>query len=181
MTDTDLHAGLLTHDPRALSYLYDHCFAPIARQTRLLGGSEADTFDVFQEAVVILYLNASTGKFQPREDSRLSTYLQGIARNVWYAQRRKASRLVAVAEVDGNPTPRDVHPLPEDDPLHDRIHDLETALATLGDKCRRLLRLFYYEKLSLRRIAELMTYTEQTAKNNKYRCVQRLRAKMGQP
>jgi RNA polymerase sigma factor (sigma-70 family) len=177
MTDADLLAGIANHDPAALSYLYDRYHPPVARQTRKLGGNEADAFDVFQESVTILYLNVRTGKYQPQANAKLSTYLQGIAKNVWRGQQRKQKKLATVVLSEGQePT------LPETDPeLRDRIERVEAALATLGDKCRRLLRLFYFEKLPLRRIAELMTFTEQTAKNSKYRCVQQLRAKLNHP
>ncbi|OAV43435.1 RNA polymerase sigma factor [Lewinella sp. 4G2] len=174
MTDAEIHTGIINHDPATLGYLYEHWFPPIDRQTQALGGTAEDSFDVFQESIVVLYLNASTGKVQPRADSRLSTYLQAVAKNIWRAQTRKNRKL---ATVD---LPPQIEQYPEelDDELYTRVTELEAALANLGEKCRRLLHLFYFEKLSLRRIAEVMTYTEQTAKNNKYRCVQRLRAQL---
>ncbi|HEY0040609.1 MAG TPA: hypothetical protein VGB71_08105, partial [Flavisolibacter sp.] len=45
----------------------------------------------------------------------------------------------------------------------------------LGNNCRELLNRFYFQKESLRTIALAFQWTEATAKNNKYRCLQQLR------
>jgi len=45
----------------------------------------------------------------------------------------------------------------------------------LGDPCRELLNRFYFKKESMREIAAHFSWTEASAKNNKYRCLQRLR------
>ena len=171
MTDQELHAGLLADDRATLKQIYDRYFGQIARHVQANGGGEADALDVFQDSVVALYVNARSGKYTVREDSQLGTYLHGIARNVWRAKQRKASKLATVSLLDGQ---GEAAPS-EDEELLQRVDQLDAAFATLGGKCRRLLRLFYYEKLSLKRIAELMTFTEKTAKNNKYRCMQELR------
>ena len=139
------------------------------------GGDDADALDVFQESVVILYLNCQQKKYEPRTDSRMGTYLYGIGRNVWRARLRKDSKLDTVPLNAAGPEPPGDAP---DEAQLERIERLHIAFANLGANCRRLLRLFYYEKIPLRQIAELMTFTEKTAKNNKYRCMQQLRKSM---
>ena len=48
----------------------------------------------------------------------------------------------------------------------------------LGNQCKELLNRFYFRKESLKDIASYFTWTETKKKNNKYRCIQKLREKV---
>lgn len=50
-----------------------------------------------------------------------------------------------------------------------------TAFENLGQACKDLLTQFYFDKLSLRIIAESLKIEEASAKNKKYRCIQKLK------
>ncbi len=50
----------------------------------------------------------------------------------------------------------------------------QARFAQLGERCQEILRRFYYEKQSMKEIAEVFQLTEASAKNEKYRCMQRL-------
>jgi RNA polymerase sigma factor (sigma-70 family) len=174
MTDREIYEGLKRSDRTVLRHVYRQYFRGVDRYVREHGGGGEDALDVFQDSVVALYLQVQKGTFQLREDGRLGTYLFAIGKNVWRAKWRKRGKLpvvalepdIAVLEVEA------------DDALIGRVEGLQSAFDSLGHRCRRLLRLYYYEKLSLRQIAELMTITERTAKNTKYRCMQTLRSKL---
>ena len=49
------------------------------------------------------------------------------------------------------------------------------AFAKLGSECKELLTKFYFEKASLRDIASELSLGEASARNKKYRCIQKLR------
>ena len=50
----------------------------------------------------------------------------------------------------------------------------KAAFDLLGEKCRQLLILFYFKRNSFREIASLLKFgSEETAKNQKYRCIQK--------
>jgi RNA polymerase sigma factor (sigma-70 family) len=49
------------------------------------------------------------------------------------------------------------------------------AFQVLGEPCKSLLKTFYFEKKSLRDIAETLQIEETTARNKKYRCMEKLR------
>jgi RNA polymerase sigma factor (sigma-70 family) len=174
MTDREIYEGIARSDRTVLRQVYQRYFRGVDRYVREHGGGQEDALDVFQDSVVALYLQVQKGTFQLREDGHLGTYLLAIGKNVWRAKWRKRGKLPVVALEDNVAVPE----AEADDALNERVDGLRAAFDALGPKCRRLLRLYYYEKLSLRRIAELMTITEKTAKNSKYRCMQTLRSKL---
>ena len=55
-------------------------------------------------------------------------------------------------------------------------HDLQEQIANLGERCFGLLKLYYFEKLSMRSIAEAMGFgSDRSAKTQKYKCLERAR------
>ena len=54
------------------------------------------------------------------------------------------------------------------------------AFKKLGKECKELLEVFYFEKKSLREIAAQFNIGEASARNKKYRCIQKLRSLTGQ-
>jgi len=54
-------------------------------------------------------------------------------------------------------------------------------LQELGESCKKILELFYYENLSMKEIVSQMHYeNEQVVRNKKYKCLQQLTDKMKQ-
>ena len=47
--------------------------------------------------------------------------------------------------------------------------------AAMGNPCKEVLKQFYFLKQTMAQIASNFSWTEATAKNNKYRCLQKLR------
>jgi hypothetical protein len=45
----------------------------------------------------------------------------------------------------------------------------------MGEPCKGLLQRFYFQKHTIKQIASHFSWTDATAKNNKYRCIQKLR------
>ncbi|RYD82846.1 MAG: sigma-70 family RNA polymerase sigma factor [Sphingobacteriales bacterium] len=65
----------------------------------------------------------------------------------------------------------------EDEPAEETkdIAQVAENFKKLGANCRQLLTDFYFKKESLRTIAANFKWTEATAKNNKYRCIEKLK------
>lgn len=60
------------------------------------------------------------------------------------------------------------------------IMKIKEQFKKLGSTCREVLIRFYYRKESLRLIAGHFDWSEATARNNKYRCLQQLREHLKQ-
>lgn len=136
-------------------------------------GSEDDAKDIYQEAFVAAWRNIQLDKFMPQNETSLGGYIYRIARNKWLDQLRsvKYKKTIALAEEDR--AFAEEQETAEDDSAY--IEAVKTNYRLLGDQCKKLLNLFYFEKESMREIAVHFSWTEASAKNNKYRCLQKLR------
>ncbi|MBK9255290.1 MAG: sigma-70 family RNA polymerase sigma factor [Saprospiraceae bacterium] len=136
-----------------------------------------DASDVFQLSVVILYDNVITGKL-----TELSTdvkkYLYGIARNKSLELYREKKRLniqdsnLLMNRYVQMENDSDIH---EKEILENQISKMINCLHIMGDPCRSVLQLFYFNNMSMEEISYLMGYKNaDTVKNQKYKCLKRL-------
>ncbi|NNE30451.1 MAG: sigma-70 family RNA polymerase sigma factor [Saprospiraceae bacterium] len=125
--------------------------------------------EIYHDSFATMVTNVKKGKLTELSSS-LKTYLFSIGRNKFLEQNRKSSRvlrIVAEESLVANPT------TVRDD---SQIIKLRSALHSLGDPCSKLLKLFYYQKASMQEIAIQLGYkNSQTAKNQKYKCIKRLK------
>jgi RNA polymerase sigma factor (sigma-70 family) len=173
VTDQELFDGIARKDNRAFSVLYQQQRGKILAMVQRNNGTPDDALDVFQEGVIVLWTNITQGKFQLTDKARLSTYLYALCRNQWISRLRKKKELYSLDDEETREVADEVEAL---EAAHERIDFLHQKLQELSEACRLLLRLFYYRKASMQEIADELDLTEATAKNNKYRCMQRLRA-----
>jgi DNA-directed RNA polymerase specialized sigma24 family protein len=61
------------------------------------------------------------------------------------------------------------------DEKENQLKKIEDSFKNLGESCKELLTRFYYKKESMSMIAKAFDWTAATARNNKYRCIQRLK------
>ena len=128
--------------------------------------------EVYQSSILILYKNVVDDKFQG--NSSVKTYLFGIGRNQ-LLRTRKEEQKFSNAILDN--VMDDVHEEKESKELYEaNLEAVHKSLQSLGDPCKKLLELSYFHKKSMREISEHLGYkNEDTAKNLKYKCLQRLK------
>lgn len=173
MTQEEIYRGITKKDRRVFTYLYDNNLESITRMINRKGGSEEEARDIFQEGVIALWMNIKHDKFTLQADTRISTYLYSICRNLWISRLRKKKKLRVVDNYEAELPDQFEEPFEEENP---ELTKLRRYFKKLDDKCQTLLKLFYYQKKSMREIAASMDITENTAKNNKYRCMIKMRA-----
>ncbi|MDF9795462.1 RNA polymerase sigma factor (sigma-70 family) [Catalinimonas alkaloidigena] len=172
--DSSLYQGLLKNDQSAFEYLYTQNFPAVRQLIFQYRGSEDDAKDIFQEGVIALWNNIRSGTYQLREGVKLSTYLIQICKLRWMDKMKKASSRYEVKQEVY------MEPAEEAEVMVEWIDKEEQSqfqqqFAQLGERCQNLLKRFYFLKQSLQEIAEVMTIGEASAKNEKYRCMQRLK------
>ena len=173
MTDQEIFEGILRKDNKTFLFLYQKFQEKILRMVQKNNGNDEDARDIFQEGLIALWANISQGKFQVQQQAKISTYLYALCRNLWISKLRKRKIQYSIQD--------DLHEeiaaeVVEMETQFDPVGELEGQFRKLDAGCQKLLTLFYYQKSSMKEIGEVMGITEKTAKNNKYRCILKLRS-----
>ena len=163
-------------EPAILQLYKDH--AEITRSfIKGKGGTEQDADDIFQETVVSFIDSVQKLKF--RQESGIRTFLISISKNLWYNEirrRQRAGNRERLFEEGRDQEDSGVSEIIRDRELKKQLNLL---LQDLGDSCRKILELFYYENLSMKEIVLHLHYeNEQVVRNKKYKCLQQLTDKM---
>lgn len=130
-------------------------------------GTDQDAQDVLQESLVILWERVRSGRFE--QTAQLGTFLFGIAKNLWrrsLARSRRESPLDAESQVGD-----DALSALESMVGQEEKAMVAAAMEEIGETCRQLLLLYYWEELSMEQIALQMGFANATtAKSKKYQC-----------
>lgn len=166
------------NDQQALKFLYQSNYVKVERYIVSNSGSTQEAKDIFQDAFLALYQNIRANKFILNSETALEGYLFTIAKNKWKDHFRNAKFKKTNRISDGlsaTLTAND-HSISEEDELQIKIDNAMEAFNKLGEECKELLTLFYFNKQSLREIANHQNLTEASARNKKYRCLQHLKS-----
>jgi RNA polymerase sigma factor (sigma-70 family) len=135
-------------------------------------GTSDDAEDMLQEALVVLWERVRSGKFE--YSAKLSTFIFGTVKNLWSRRLVKMRREISDDFTDNN------HANGEETLLEGFIRNesvdlMRRAMERLGEQCRKLLLLFYWEELSMEQIASEMNFANAaTVKSKKYQCKKEL-------
>ena len=159
------HLGLLYQEYR------DEFLHWISREYRL---SDDDSKDVYQVAILIFYDNVRMGKLDHLASS-IKTYLYGIGKNLAHDILRKQSKASPI-ERERWVYERLSDEVRDPEREEEMSHAVKRALEKLGQPCKRLIEMFYYDKKEMTTIAEVLNYSNaESAKNQKCECMARLR------
>ena len=141
------------------------------------GGTLDNAKDVFQDAFFACWKKLSSGQSSPKNKAEIEAYLFATAKNKWIDQIRVSGRkkTISIDEKAHQLAADESTPITE---AHEKEKQLTITLAAfenLGQACKDLLTWFYFHKMSLKTIAENLDMEEASAKNKKYRCIQRLK------
>jgi RNA polymerase sigma factor (sigma-70 family) len=172
-TDADLIALLrkgTVEEDQALRTIYRTCYPVVSGFVLRNSGDADDARDVFQDGVLVLYRNITQGKFNG--ESALATYLFSICRFLWLKQLRRKGRMTLEAVVDAADFDAPLGSLMD----QERRATVLALFDRLGEACKRLLLLSFYEELDMREIAERTGFKdEQNARNKKFKCLRALK------
>ena len=173
-TDFTAQANAIkANDEAALKSLYESNYPTVEKYVLKNNGCIDQAKDIYQEAFIAVWRNIQLGKFYPESENALAAYLCQVARNKWLDHLRSE------AFKKNRPINDLVHKLPaentDDEEEDNFINDVKKQFEKLDEKCKEVLTRFYYKKQSLKKIAKRFGWTDATARNNKYRCLQKLR------
>ena len=173
--DSELVANLRTGKKmdETIKAIYRNHFDSLSWYVMNNSGTRQDAEDVFQEVVVAFIDLLQKDKF--RGESTVKTFLYSLNRHTWLNELKKRGRTLAREEK---------YERAQDQAEPDTgqlIADREGKAAVirlvgeLGETCRKILLLYYYENLSMKEILEATEYeNEQVVRNKKYKCLKQL-------
>lgn len=178
MTDLEIIEILRNNDIKgstnALKTIYKNNYYMVEDYVKKNNGTKDDAKDLFQDSVIVLYKNIKKDSFLL--SGKISTYLYSISRNLWLKKLRDTK--IKTTEID---THNESFSTSETIQLKIEYSENQIFLGRLltkaGEKCKKILKAFYYDKQSMKTIAEMQGYSsEQVAKNQKLRCLKKIRS-----
>jgi len=140
------------------------------------GGSKEDAKDIFQEALIIFYEKVTNTEF--KLTSAIGTYLYSVSRFLWKDELLKRNGKTAV-DVSFEFLSEESAEFQLAIEREAKFKQIESVLTQIGDKCLQLLKMFYYEDLSMSVIASKVGLkSDKIAKNQKYKCLERAKLKV---
>lgn len=166
--DAHILEGIRRGDEDALVTLFRSNRRPITTYILRNSGTMDDAEDMLQEALVVLWERVRAGRYELT--AKLDTFVFATVRNLWL-RRLSRSRRESPSVID-----TDAYPAGDASPLDLLVESEEAAvvrdaLSRLGEPCRTLLILFYWEEASMDDIAVRLGFANaDTAKSKKYQC-----------
>lgn len=178
MTDQEIITILKKNDlaggTQALKILYKNNYFMVEDYILKNSGTKEDAKDIFQDSVIVLYKNLKKETFVL--SGKISTYLYSITRNLWLKKLRD-SKITSVDLEDHRESFIDEENIVEEIEYSEHQIMIGKMLHQAGERCKKILKAFYYEKLSMKKIASTQGYSsEQIAKNQKVRCLKKIRS-----
>ena len=160
------------HD-KVFTTLYKY-FPVVKKMIVANGGRSEDAEDIYQEALIVFYKKASDPDF--KLTSSINTYLYSIARFMWMDQFKKQQKQAFVDIEKEQVNELEFTAAIE---TENQFKLAEKVISELGERCKELLILFYFQSQKLKDIAKKMGYnSENTAKNQKYKCLEAAKLKL---
>ncbi|MEA3427217.1 MAG: sigma-70 family RNA polymerase sigma factor [Bacteroidota bacterium] len=165
--------GLALNDSKAIETIYRGNFSMVQAFILQNNGSYDDARDIFQEAMIALYEKAQTESFVLT--CQIKTYVYSICRRLWLKRLQQLGRYAN--RVDSL---EETVPVEEDLEIHEKRNAefaiMDRALNSLGEPCKSLLEGYYLKKMGMQELAAEFGYTNaDNAKNQKYKCLMRLK------
>ena len=137
-----------------------------------------ENIDIYQDAYIVFYETFTTGKISEMNSS-VSTYLFSIGKYMILNRLRKnkksvSSELIMEKVKDDNELFDEF--VIKNEPLTVEQQLLQKHFDKLGDKCKKVLTLFYYRGFSIQEIMKTEGYNnENVVKSQKSRCLKTLK------
>lgn len=170
--DETLILGIRNQENAALNFVYKNYFRMIRDFVLKNNGSYDDAKDVFQECVISLVEKLIDKPFELT--SSFKTYFYSMCRYNWLKKLKGQNRFLKINELQFEIV-EDKEEVFDNEIKFEKIN----LLSSLGEKCQEILKLYYYNQISMAEIALKMNYTNaDNVKNQKFKCVEQLKKKI---
>lgn len=157
---------------KALQVLYKN-FPAFKNSFVKSGGNVDDAQDIFQEALLIV-VNKIKNDQHFNLSCTINTFLFGVCKNLgneFFRHKGKESKLFIDKDVEQGFESEIINDFKSNEEKYKELDDL---LFSIGEKCMRILKLFYVSKLNMKEVAEELNFKSETsAKTQKYKCIEK--------
>ncbi len=168
---SNLRTGDLMDD--SIRSLYRDHYEKLTRYILANNGSQQDAEDIFQETMVSFIELVQKDKF--RGESSIGTFLYSMNRHAWLNEIKRKGRAMIREEKFEKRSDHDDRDILSEITEREEKQEIARLVASLGDTCKKILVLFYYENRNMKEILEVTDYdNEQVVRNKKYKCLKQL-------
>lgn len=162
------HKGLKALDEIYVSYKNE--FLLFSKRFNI---SEEDALDIYQDAVIAFYENIKSGKLSELTSS-IKTYVFSIGKYGIYNKQKKNNKTIALER--DHLENLDLEAVEIDFHTAEKLEIVNEAMENLGDRCKRILTLFYYHSYSIEALMYEFDYkNENVVRSHKSRCLRNLK------
>ncbi|MDQ6609143.1 MAG: sigma-70 family RNA polymerase sigma factor [Bacteroidota bacterium] len=176
-SDTELISSLMNDKSTeaCIKFIYRQHFDLLSRYVLNNSGNEQDAEDIFQEVVVAFINLVKAGKF--RGESSIKTFLFSLNKNIWLNELKRKGRASVREEKYNRQNDQNEPTVDIAMELRHTRKELMQTLERLGENCKTILLLYYFENKSMKEILESLPYeNEQVVRNKKSKCLKKLEA-----
>ncbi len=164
MNEKEIFERICKGDEKALEFLYQKYYRMMTKLVITNSGTEEEARDVYQDALIVFWQKATSGNLVLT--SKMSTYIYSICQNLWRKELDRKKRL--------SHEEKDTAVLLDTD-SSERERVLAKCIDQLGETCKKVLMLYYFEEMSMQDIADKLGFANtDTAKTKKYKCKKKL-------
>jgi RNA polymerase sigma factor (sigma-70 family) len=158
-------------DREVLIDLYKEHEDMIKKFVRENNGKDEDAEDLLQDALVVLWQNSRKPDF--KLESKSSTYIYAVVKNLWLKQLDKRKRVVSEEYI--KPHQHSETPINNDMDLA----LVRNMLGEMGEICQQILLMFYFDGFDMKTIAKANNLANSdVAKSKKHQCLKELASKV---
>ncbi len=172
-TDRQILDAIRTgNDKDVLKSIYKNVLPNVEKYICANSGSKDDAFDLFQDAVIILYKQVSNRTYN-EEKYKIAGFLYTVSKNLWINRAKKKS------------VEKDWYEKKQEDEIEPTVLEdlidsekkklLNHVFKQIGDECVKLLTYSVYQELTMKEIADIIGMTENNVRVQSHRCKKKLR------
>ncbi len=156
---------------KCFTYLYKNLFNKTENYFKKRGLYGDEVKDLFQESLLVFYEAVKQDKYEV--NAKISTYLFSVMKHKWINSMNKKKPGYFTGE-EQSAINKDMN-IDERIGFYEKSKRVDYFMNKLKDDCKRILLLFYYNQVSMKKIALQMNFkNEQIARNKKSLCLKTL-------
>ena len=163
-----------TEKEAAIKAIYKECSGVLENFVVNNNGNKDDAADIIQETIVAFIEIVEQDKY--RGEARIESFLYSIARNLWLNELRKRNNTESRNKIFEKSKDCTEHAIVDYLMQREQLAEIQQLFGKLGENCKRLLMMVYYEELSMSDIIKKIPdyQSEQVLRNKKCKCMKQL-------